>query len=326
MKMPEPIHHPSSYRDPSGFVFLVDGVYYRQVNLSYAADYSTLMDSGLYTALVEKKLLIPHGEISANLTGSAECYKTLIPEQLDLITYPYEWCFEQLQDAALHTLAILALAIEKDMILKDASPFNIIFNGGTPFFIDTLSFVRYDSLLPWVAYRQFCECFLFPLYLERYCGIGIGKTLTAYPDGIPAAVTARLLPWKSRFNSGTLLHVHLSSMVKADNNPRQGKPSAFSRQKLTHLVQNLVNIVKGLKTGAAPASAWSNYYDTTILSRDYLDEKERLFRQLTGELSFTSVMDIGANDGHFSKLLSERKGTSVVAIDADAACTGGHKR
>jgi hypothetical protein len=317
--MPEPLHHPASYRDPSGFVFQADGIYYRQVNRSYAADYEKLMTSGLYTTLVKNKWLLEHHEIPENLTASPDWYKTLRPTQLKLITYPYEWCFGQLQDAALHTLTILDQAVQQGMILKDASPYNIQFLQGKPVFIDTLSFEGYDATLPWVAYRQFCECFLFPLYLAHYCGIDTGKILTAYPDGIPAGVTARLLPRKSRFNAGALMHVHLQNIVKPAN--RTSKPPAFSRQKLMHLTRHLERILKKLKPRPSPHSAWSNYYEDTILSRQYLDEKQRLFSDLIHGLHFLTAIDIGANDGFFSRIAASKNPEAFfTAIDADAAC------
>ncbi|MBN9380143.1 MAG: class I SAM-dependent methyltransferase [Chitinophagaceae bacterium] len=316
--MPEPLNHPASYRDPSGFVFQVDGIYYRQVHRSYAENYETLMSSGLYDTLIKNKWLIEHREVPENLTASADWYKTLLPTQIHIFTYPYEWCFGQLQDAALLTLKILIQSVGRDMILKDASPFNIQFQQGAPLFIDTLSFEKYDASLPWVAYRQFCECFLFPLYLEHYCGVDTGKILTAYPDGIPADVTSRLLPRKSRLNPGALMHVHLQTMIKPG--PRMGKPPAFSRQKLMYLIQHLERIVKKLKPGPASRSVWSNYYEDTILSRQYLDEKQRLFRDLINGLHFLTAIDLGANDGFFSQILAERTEASITAIDADVAC------
>jgi hypothetical protein len=369
MKMPEFPHHPASFRDPSGFVFLVKGVHYRQINPSYAEDYERLISSGLYAALTKKKLLLSHRELPENLNGHANCYKTLVPEQLDLITYPYEWSFDQLRDAALHTLAVLDLALNHAMILKDANPFNVQFREGKPVFIDTLSFEKYDESLPWVAYRQFCECCLFPLYLEHYSGIGVQKILSAYPEGIPAAVTARLLPLKSRLNMGVWMHVYLQNMVGTGRSPRREKqgdkqepgtrlhgqglkrqgpePGAgsFSKQKLRNIIQNLTNILKKLQPGARTDSTWSNYYGGTILSRDYLNEKEKIFREFINGIPFGSALDIGANDGYFSHILSEKilseeilsgeilsgkipseetssekKSGSVLAIDADASC------
>lgn len=318
--MSEPVRHPSSYRDPAGFVFQVEGIYYRQINQSYAADYSLLMDSGLYGKLVEKGLLIAHQELpnhSLLPANAAEAYKTILPAQLGTISYSYEWSFEQLKDAALHTLEVLNISILHDMILKDATPFNIQFIQGKPVFIDTLSFEKYDPTLPWIAYRQFCECFIFPLYLEHYCGIEQRKIQMAYPDGISAGLTARLLPWRTRLNFGTLLHVHLQNSIKAGSKERK---AAFSRQKLLNIVQHLESVIRGLHTNSASHSVWNDYYQKAILSQDYLREKRKLFRDYLDGLSFRTTLDIGANDGYFSQILSERKDVSVLAIDADTIC------
>jgi len=51
--------------------------------------------------------------VDQNLTGSADHYKTLLPEQLPFIGYPAEWSPAQLKAAALLTLEILTLAIDK---------------------------------------------------------------------------------------------------------------------------------------------------------------------------------------------------------------------
>ena len=171
------LQHPSSFRDPSGFVFRANGQVYRQVNRAYAGTYDKFMQSGLYEKLVASKKLLPHTEVE-NITGSGECYKTLLPEQLYQVSYPYEWCFDQLKDAALLVLDIVKESVAHGFILKDATPFNVQFHNGKPVWIDTLSFEVHDQHKPWVAYRQFCECFLFPLYLGRYLKTDIHKTLS----------------------------------------------------------------------------------------------------------------------------------------------------
>ena len=112
--------HPASYRDPAGFVFTHNGLWYRQVNQSFAQTYREFMQSGLYEQLTAAKLLLPHEEIPQNLTGSAQWYLTVLPHQLSFISYPYEWCFDALKDAALLTLHIAQAAIEKGFCLKDA--------------------------------------------------------------------------------------------------------------------------------------------------------------------------------------------------------------
>jgi hypothetical protein len=326
MKMPEQVQHPSSFRDPSGFVFREDDLYYRQVNLLYSKNYELLMQSGLYRDLIGKKLLIPHTEIDENRAQSPVWYKTLLPRQIPVISYPAEWCPAQLRDAALLTLDILENSLDRGMILKDANPRNVQFQDGEPVFIDTLSFEKYDPSIPWVAYRQFCESFLFPLYLHRYLGTGVHKILGGYPEGIPAAVTAGLLSWKSRFSAGAWMHVFLQSRIRRDGaaglrDGAAGRRISFSKDKLLHLIRHLRHIIRNLGLDGRAVSEWSNYYKETILSGAYLEEKEKLFRQYIAGIDFGSALDLGANDGHFSRLLTNREtGTTIIAVDLDWAC------
>jgi ribosomal protein L11 methylase PrmA len=310
------LQHPSSFRDPSGFIFTSGNKVYRQVNRSYAKDYDKLMQSGLYEQLTAANKLVTHTEIPENLTGSPHWYKTLLPEQLKFISYPYEWSFDQLRDAALLVLDIMKDAIRQGMVLKDATPFNVQFHNGRPVWIDTLSFETYDTTRPWVAYRQFCESFLFPLYLGHYLKTDIHKTLSTYLEGLPASLTAKLLPLRSGLSLGVWLHVYLQGAVKSD---QKGKPAntGFSAKKLLNLVMHLETIIVGVR-GRRSGTTWSDYYDATILSKDYLEEKEKLFRKMLQDISFNSALDAGTNDGHFAKILAE-KGASVIAIDNDTA-------
>ena len=85
--MPGYTRHPASYRDPSGFIFTYDGKIYRQVNKYYAENYNLLIQSGLYKYLTEKKLLLSHSEIEENITGDAEWYTTLVPEQIPVMLF-----------------------------------------------------------------------------------------------------------------------------------------------------------------------------------------------------------------------------------------------
>lgn len=306
----------ASYRDPAGFVFRRSGRVYRRVNPVYADEYRQLMDSGLYEKLVSERLLIPHEEVEEE--GGPEYYKTLLPLQLPVISYPCEWSPDQLRDAALLTLNILRIAIDFGMILKDASPRNIQFLNNRAIFIDTLSFERYDPARPWIAYRQFCESFLFPLYLHHYFRQGINKTLAAYPEGMPAGTLLPLLPFKSRFRTGVWLHIVLPARVVTAGKAGQ---VSFDRRKLLLLVGNLEDILRGIRTEAPHAAGWSRYYSETVMSQAYVQEKEKLFREMIAAIDFGSALDLGANDGYFSKILAEKK-ARVIAVDDQWTCTG----
>ena len=310
--------HPASYRDPAGFMFESEGQLYRQVNLAGKEDLEQLMQSGLYKQLTDQSLLISHQTIDKNFNGAPDWYSTLQPEILPVISYPWEWSFATLQEAALLTLRIMRLSIGKGMILKDATPFNVQIHKGRLIFIDTLSFTNYTESKPWDAYRQFCETFLFPLYIEHYTGMEGSRLLSIYPDGIPAATTAALLPWKSKWNLGVRLHVLLQSKVGGNAAPTN-KEIRFSKTKMQQLLQHLESIIKDLKTGYPENSVWNHYYDGSILGPEYLEEKTRLIRDIIGERRFQLVLDLGANDGHFSKLLATQSAI-VVATDSDRNC------
>lgn len=310
--------HSASFKDPAGFIFYSNGNYYRQVNQICSSDYELLMSSGLYKTLVEKKLLIPHTEISENLTQSPDWHKTILPAQLSFISYPYEWCFDELKDAALLTLSVVKNAMEFGMILKDAANFNVQFQAGRPVFIDTLSFTKYDAEKPWIAYKQFCECFLFPLLIEYYLKIDVQKLLSSYINGIPVTVAARLLPFKSRIKLSVWFHVYLQNAVGSGNKLKT-RDLKFSREKLSGLIDNLESAIESLHVKDNTKSTWNSYYDEKILGRNYLLEKEKIFRQWISNMDGGLVLDIGCNEGYFSRIVAEKK-LSVIAIDSDSLC------
>ena len=310
--------HPASFKDPSGFVFESNGKIRRQVNRIYQSEYDHLMSSGLYQKLVDQSLLIPHIELEGNLTQTDDWYKTIQPDQIDFITYAYEWCFEQLKDAALLTLQTLRISLDYGMILKDATPYNIQFQKGKPVFIDTLSFEKYDPLHPWVAYRQFCQHFLFPLYLEFYLKADFQKIMTTYMDGIPVEIVSKMLPLKSNLSLGVWLHVYTQNTFR-NSTKSKSEEIRFNKKKLLNLISHLESIIK--RFVVKKSTTWSNYYEETILGNDYLANKEVLFLDFIKDLRVGTALDLGANEGHFSKFLAARN-VKVVATDSDSRTVG----
>ena len=310
--------HPASFKDPSGFVFESNNKLYRQVNKVYKAEYDLLMSSGLYKELVQQQLLIPHTEVEENLTGTDECYKTILPDQISFITYVYEWCFEELKDAALLTLQTLKISLDYGMIIKDATPYNIQFHKGKPIFIDTLSFEKYDPLQPWVAYRQFCQHFLFPLYLEYYLKADLQKTMTTYMEGVPVEIVSKMLPLKSNLSLGVWLHVYTQNTFR-NSTKTKAEQIKFNKKKLLNLVSHLESIIK--KFVVRKSTIWGNYYEETILGNEYLANKEKLFVDFCKDLTIASALDLGANEGYFTKLLA-RRNIQVIATDTDSRTIG----
>jgi hypothetical protein len=308
---------PSSYRDNDGFVFEMNGQVYRQINPPYKVHYNTLMQSGLYNDLVKRKWLVAHTEVentNAGFVGGS----VILPEQIPFISYPYEWSFDMWKDAALLTLRIAMASLQKEMMLKDATAFNIQFYNGKPVFIDTLSFENYEEGKPWLAYRQFTECFLAPLLLMHYCHPDSNKFFAVYPNGIPLDVLVSLLPKKSRWNVNTFLHIHLQA--KLSGKQKQTTTSVqynFSKQKLQNLLKGLEGFVQKLSIKKIKTT-WDDYYTDTILGEAYLKAKTTLVQSYINQIDFKTVIDLGANDGHFSLLFGSDK--KVIATDFDSNC------
>jgi len=158
----------ASFRDPSGFVFRRDGVIHRQVNRVFEGEWTAFVGDGLYEGLVRDGILIAHEEAPIGEALTSDAIAVIRPTPVEFISYPYEWSFGQLKDAALLTLRAQAAAFAKGFTLRDASAYNVQFVDGAPILIDSLSFARAEEGRAWEAYRQFCQHFLAPLALAAY--------------------------------------------------------------------------------------------------------------------------------------------------------------
>ena len=313
---------PSSFRDPAGYIFESDGQLYRAVDRSFASEFDALISSGLYDLLAEKSALVSHEEIDAtnfDLDHSVHC--VLKPEWIPFISYPYEWSFEQLRDAALHTLKIQKSALKHGMSLKDASAYNIQFHRGQPVFIDTLSFEKKQSPGPWVAYRQFCQHFLAPLLLMRYGDLRINKLTATFLDGVPLDIASRLLPALSYLNPSVLTHVHIHAKSIAINSntsiSSKARTRGFSNNAQLGLLDNLYHCVQKLQP-PKKSTQWGDYYSDTSYSEIARASKERLVGLIAKDLQPKVVWDIGGNTGEISRISSLSIPNSLfICLDGD---------
>lgn len=313
------IYQPSSFRDPSGFIFEKENVLYRQVNKVFKEHFDFFISSGFYEKLEKQQLLIPHEIIQENLTGSSEWHATLKPERIEFISYPWEWSFDMLKDAALLTLRLAKEAVASGMVLKDATPYNIQWHKGQLIFIDTLSFEKHNPDEPWIAYRQFCENFLAPLLLMHYSKNSLQQLLLAYPEGIPLAVAKSLLPRRSKFSLHTYLHIHLHAGIAKKKNITASSKTKFSKQKFLNLISSLEIVITRLRS-PEQSTAWSAYYEEASQRNDYLQQKKKIISNWIDKLpAIKTAADLGANDGEFSRLLSS-KNIQTIAADFDPYC------
>lgn len=310
---------PSSFRDPSGFLFTHGKTLYRQVNKSYKKNFDYLISSGLYKALVNEKLLILHRGADIKYRVTEDAYKTIRPQLVPFISYPYEWCFSQLKDSALLTLKIQKRAFEFGMTLKDASSFNVQFLNGKPIFVDTLSFDIYKEGSPWIAYKQFCEHFLAPLALMSKKEVRLNQLLRIYIDGVPLELASKLLPSHTYLNFQLLSHVHLHAKSQKYFSKRKVEISkTVSKRALLSLIDNLESSVNKLKW-EPKGTTWGKYYDETNYSASALAKKKKLVEMFLDKAKPKKlVWDLGANIGLFSRLASD-KGILTVSFDLDPA-------
>lgn len=315
---------PASFRDPNGFMYQQNEKLLRQVNLTSKKDYNLLISSGLYEKLVKKKFLIPHVDIDTRPLFPEKSYKIIQPEKIQFISYPYEWSFSQLKDAALLTLAIQKEALNHGMQLKDASAYNIQYHQGSPILIDTLSFTEYHEGDIWVAYRQFCQQFLAPLALMSYTDVRLSKLLQIYIDGIPLDFVSKLLPRTTWLNFGLFSHIHLhaksqqhySNTSDKEKSLETRKKASINKIALTGLIENLEKTIKKL-TWEINKTDWVGYYNATNYSDTSFKEKKHIVGNMLKDLSPNIIWDLGANIGVFSKLVSNFENCLVVSADID---------
>jgi ribosomal protein L11 methylase PrmA len=279
------------------------------------------MASGLYQALVDRDLIVPHVEAALALARTPDAYKILRPERVPFVSYPYEWSFGQLKGAAVATLTIQELALEHGMSLRDASAYNVQFRRGKPVLIDTLSFEGLREGSPWSAYRQFCQHFLAPLALTSYRDIRLAQLSRIHIDGVPLDLASRLLPFRARLRPSLLMHLflHARSQRRHATTTDARKASGgrrFTLSAFQGLIQSLKGAIEKLRWEPAP-TVWSTYYaEAESYSPQALEQKKELVGRLLGEAAPKRVWDLGANTGMFSRIAAA-KGADVVSFDLD---------
>ena len=311
-----------SFRDPSGFVYTRDGILYRQVNRSFADHFDAFIRSGLYDELARDGLLVAHQQVGLDLAASDDAHAVLQPARVGFISYPYEWSFGQLKDAARLTLEIQERAVAKGLTLRDSSAYNVQFVNACPIFIDTLSFEPLEEGKAWSAYKQFCEHFLVPLTLMSARDVRCEALLRSYIDGIPLDLGSRLLPRRSWLGLSTFLHIHMHAWAQGRYagsavTSTAAKGRSMSRQGLLTLVKNLKDAVQRLSWRAA-GTEWAEYVSDNNYSDSAARSKREMVQGFLRRSSPRTVWDLGANTGEYSRAAREIA-PLVVSFDVDPA-------
>ncbi len=304
---------PGSFRDPASRVVIDGDKVMRLLDERGLEGWRALSATEFFRKAVDDSLLIHSVEIDPP-EGSAGALRH---PRLDLITYPYEWTFSMLRDAALLQLSLLEGALSAGLTIKDATPYNIQFVDGRPMFIDIGSFEPYRKGEPWIGYRQFTRQFLFPLLLRAWVGVPFQPWLRGDLEGLTPDQMSKLLAGRKRFNTSALLHVRLQARMEsrmADRAMRQELSEAgFSADLILANVRKLQTLVGSLQWDDGE-QGWSNYVECSHVTRDRTSKGEFLDSALKRFVP-RRVVDLGANDGHFSRIAAEN-GALAIAIDS----------
>ncbi len=314
------MREPGSYRDRNGAVFYQGDRVLRTVSPTALANWGRLRDSALFAKRAALGQIIGTRDADVTIPGAAG---VLEHDRVPFVSYPYEWSFGMLQDAALLHLALMQDALAEGMILKDASPYNVQWRGARPVLIDVPSFEPLAPGAPWVGYRQFCELFLYPLMLRAYKGADFRPWLRGRIDGIPAEEMRRLMSGRDLLRSGVLLHVvaqdALQRRYSGGGQNVRGKlaEAGFDKALIVNNVTKLAGLISKLSP-AAERTAWSDYGSTHSYDAADADRKAAFVRAAAATGRWRLGWDLGCNTGAYSRVLADYC-DAVVAMDGDLA-------
>jgi SAM-dependent methyltransferase len=311
---------PGSFRDPESRVFYAGDEVFRALSADGLSDFEALEAAGLLDD--ERVVRTERAEATANASGLLvhEPAAILRHERIPFVSYPYEWTFSMLKDAALLQLDLLLASLEHDMVLKDSTPYNVQFRGARPIFVDVGSFERMRQGEPWVGFRQFCMLYLYPLLLQSAKAVPFQPWLRGSIDGITPTEMRGLMSFRDRFRKGVFTNVFLHARLEkryADKSEgvRDEVRRVFKKELFVANVRKMRKIVQRLEWDP-PQGVWTSYGERNTYTDDDARRKDEFVRAVARSREWNLVWDVGANNGRYSRIAAEGAKT-VVAVDAD---------
>jgi SAM-dependent methyltransferase len=314
--------HPSSYVDPHGFVFVHDDGFYRAIKADSAAFYADLFSSGTIDRFHDNGLVA--SAVSDLAVDSPDIALVVEHERVRPETYCVEWCPAMLLDAARLTVDMLRTAFSCGATLQDAYPWNILFRGAEPVFLDLTSIAPRGQGLIWPALEQFHAFFLRPLtlmshgrgkiaralLLNNISGISFEDFWNSVPTGYKLSHPAQAVGYlmSTRIEKRRSLQRRLKHRALAMNTIPEGLYDRFCRG----LERKLARF-----DFSSNEDVWSRYYkeiDSSVDTRHKLS----LVSEVIGRLAPATVLDAGCNTGAFS-IVAAQAGARVVSVDSSEA-------
>lgn len=313
---------PGSYRDRNGAVFYREGRVFRRLSPKALENWLLLRQQTFFQSESAAGRIVgtrvAEGEAASEEVAEAN---VLEHDRIPFISYPYEWAFGMLKDAALLHLDLMRQALAVDMILKDSSAYNVQWQGVHPVFIDIPSFEPLRRGEPWVGYRQFCELFLYPLMLQSYKSVDFRPWLRGRIDGISAEELRGLMSGRDLLRPGVLLHVAAQSALQKRYSGSKGNmrgtlaEAGFDKAMILRNVEKLRSLITRLEVPSG-STVWSDYDRSHSYEEAEHLRKQEFVRRAAGTRRWKLAWDLGCNTGTFSRLVDEHA-DYVVAMDGD---------
>ncbi len=329
----------ASFRDPAGFVLQHRGRILRFINETGLADFQAFLNSKAGQSLIAAGLVA-----GTRILGPDDLQALEDDPQLDALirevrpaavveheripfqSFAYEWSPQMLYEAASLTLKIALDLLAEGIGVKDGTPYNVLYRGPNPVFIDLLSFEKRDPHDPvWLPYAQFARTFLLPLLVYKHFGIKPNEVFATRRDGLEQDEVYRWTGTLQMLRPPFLSLVTMPTLLATKRNPDD--QSIYVKKQLKNAEQaqfvvesTLKGLRKTLKKVAPPANATSSWSDYTVTNNNYSSDqasvKARFVDEALREFRPAKVLDIGCNTGEFSRMAA-KSGASVVAIDYD---------
>jgi SAM-dependent methyltransferase len=306
----------ATFRDPAGSLRVENGRVLRTLQRKYAGAVLKFVHSGAGKQWVSSGRLVQTTVLPAE--EDTECLLLEHP-RIFFPSYPWEWTPGQWIAAAELTLDLCEELLEQGLVLKDATPLNVLFDGPLPVFVDVSSIEQRDHTSPiWLAYAQFVRTFLLPLAACKYLGWPLATSLQRRDGYEPADLypyLSALQRWRMPLRS--LVTIPYLLEKRKSSSARNWKQSPeIAAAVLRRNLRSLRKILHSLSTEKS-GSRWSAYPENAShYSAEDHSTKQKFVCNVILKMHPSTVLDLGANTGTYSRIAASL-GARVIAWDSD---------
>ena len=299
--------HPHSFADDAGRLFWLNGQLCRGIYPVQAPFFARLFGEGVMQNLIDQGLLIKTEQTDLNVDGFSMVLKH---QPVSFISYPQEWCAAMLKDAALTIINLVIELTKRDLTLKDAHPWNVLFDGCKPVYVDVTSITPQNSESNWPAYDEFCRFCYYPLILMSHGQERIARTLLPEYEGVTRAdfVTVMRGSGPSRLILSKLFRRCLKAVKSTFK-----KESSGRKTRLAFLNQ----VKRDVERIQLPSYERRHDESIALLSAESeLIPQQHILRELLAELRPGSILDL-SRGATWTSTLPALMGYGVVSAGAD---------